>query len=68
MLKGFLDFLKGKQAQRFYWNTANGAVGLSIAYLSGIDFVNVSPSSIVIVGLIVAALNGVTKEISNKLK
>lgn len=68
ILKGILNFLKGTIAQRFYWNTANGAVALCIAYLSGIELTNISPLEMGIVGVIMAILNGATKEISKKLK
>ena len=51
--------LLGSFAQRLYWNFANGLVALAIVYVSGID-IWWSP-------LAFAFLNGITKEISNKI-
>lgn len=53
-----IEVLKGKQAKRFYWNTFNGVVGLLITYAVSLDLVYTP--------LIIAMLNGVTKEINTR--
>lgn len=58
----FLNLLKdiftSKQAYRFYWQTFDGAIGVVIVYLTGISWIYAP--------LIIAVLQGITKEISNK--
>lgn len=49
-------FLTSTMAKRFYWNVLSGAIGGAITYYSGIDWVYAP--------LIIAVLNGITKEIN----
>ena len=51
--------LFSKQAKRFYWQTLNGAIGLGIMFVTGLDWI-FAPA-------IIAILNGFTKEINNYL-
>ena len=46
-------------AKRLYWNFANGVVGLGLVYISG--------ESLWYAPLVIAVLNGLTKEINMKL-
>ena len=55
-MQNIIDFLKGKTAKRFYWNTLNGAIGLVATYFSGLDLIYAP--------ILIAMLNGVTKEIN----
>jgi hypothetical protein len=50
--------LTSTTAKRFYWQTANGLIGLTI---SAVLELNLAYAAV-----IVAILNGVTKEINNK--
>jgi len=52
-----LTALKSTQAKRFYWHTFNGALGLLIIILGDLN-VAWTP-------LVIALLNGITKEINN---
>jgi len=54
-----IDFLKSKQAKRFYWQTANGAIGLIIVYFTELNWAYAP--------IIISALNLATKEINNYL-
>ena len=53
-----LEFLTSSSMKRFYWNTLNGFVGVLITYFSGIDWIYAP--------LIIAILNGITKELNKK--
>ena len=59
-MQNFLNFLKSKQAKRFYWNTLNGAIGLIIVYLSDLNWAYAP--------ILIAILNGITKEINKSSK
>jgi len=50
------DFLASSTFKRFIWNTANGFIGVLVIYLSGIDWIYAP--------LIIAVLNGITKELN----
>jgi len=52
-------FLTSKPAKRFYWNTANGALGVVIVYLTDMNWA--------LAPIIIAALNGITKEMNKKI-
>ncbi len=52
------EALISKQAKRFYWNTLNGAIGVAIITLTDIDWIYAP--------VIIAILNGLTKEINKK--
>ncbi len=49
--------LTSKQAFRFYWNTLNGILGLAVVYFTQINWVYAP--------VIIALLNGISKEINN---
>jgi len=51
-------FLKSNIATRFYWNTLYGAIGITIIYLSG--------ESYAWAPIVIALLNGVSKEIRKR--
>jgi hypothetical protein len=51
-------FLKGKDFQRFLWNTLYGFIGLGVVYVSG--------ESWLYAPIIIALLNGASKAIYNK--
>jgi len=51
-------FLTSTAAKRFYWQTANGFVGLLITYLAQINWAYAP--------LVIAGLNFLTKELNNK--
>jgi hypothetical protein len=53
-----ISFLKSDLATRFYWNVLYGFIGLVIVYLSG--------ESYAWVPIVVAILNGASKEIRNR--
>jgi hypothetical protein len=55
-----INVLTSKQAQRFYWTTLNGIVGLGIM---AVGELNIASGAVII-----AILNGITKEVHNKLK
>lgn len=57
-MKKFKTFLTSKTAKRFYWNTANGLIGLFIVFLTEVDYIYAP--------VIIAILNGITKEINKK--
>jgi hypothetical protein len=48
--------LTSSSAKRFYWNTLNGAIGVAVVYFSGINWVYAP--------IVIAVLNGITKEIN----
>jgi hypothetical protein len=50
--------LTSTAAKRFYWQTANGLIGLSIAVILDLNLVYGA--------VIVAVLNGITKEINTR--
>lgn len=56
---GLKTFLVSSTAKRFYWNTANGIIGLLITYYTG--------SNLALAPLYIAALNGITKAINKKI-
>jgi hypothetical protein len=51
-------FLLSDTATRFYWNTLYGFIGLVIVYLSG--------ESYIWVPVVIAFLNGLSKEVRKK--
>jgi len=54
------QILISKQAKRFYWTTLAGFLGLSIMFLGNIDWVYAP--------MMIAVINGITKEINNRYK
>jgi len=57
-MKTIIDFLKSDVATRFYWNVLYGAIGLVIVFLSG--------ESYAWAPVVIALLNGVSKEVRKK--
>jgi hypothetical protein len=53
-----IEFLKSKEAKRFYWNTLNGAIGLAIIYCSGLNWIYAP--------VLIALLNGISKELNKR--
>jgi hypothetical protein len=58
-MKKIKEVLTSNFAKRLYWNIANGVVGLGLVYFSG--------ESLWYAPLVIAVLNGLTKEINTKL-
>lgn len=55
-------FLKSKQARRFYWTAFGGFLGLTIIYIESPEI-----AEYWFAPLLIALINGLTKEINNKL-
>ena len=53
------EILTSKIAKRFYWQTFGGFLGLTVVWVSGIDWIY-SP-------IVIAIIQGVTKEINSRL-
>ena len=53
-----LDFFKSSTFKRFLWNCLSGFLGVLITYLSGLEWIYAP--------LIIAVLNGITKELNNR--
>ena len=53
------DVLTSRIAKRFYWQTLGGFLGLVVIYLSGINWIYAP--------LVIALIQGITKELNNKL-
>jgi len=56
MFNQILEFLKSKQAEKYYWEFANVLVGLTVAVLTEID--------VVYIAFLVPLLNQVSKHIN----
>jgi len=64
MKKKIIDFLKSSKAKTFYWQTANGIIGLSIGFLISIKSGEVDARILAMIPVVISGLNILTKHIN----